>query len=113
LLDQDSREKDHYQREEDDRGLTELRGQPIHYDKEAEVGMALHAHRRPQKGQPDEADPRNLVVPGKGPDQHIPGENAEKQVDGENDHQGHADPLHGVRQDSLQHGLTSPPSRPT
>ena len=47
---------------------------------EAEMGAALHAHRRAQEHDPDEAGARDLVVPGEGAAHHVAREDAEQQV---------------------------------
>jgi hypothetical protein len=72
---------------------------------EAEVDAALHAHRRPQEHDPDEEEPRDLVVPGERAYEHVAREYAEEDIRAERDHHHEQDALDDVAERAADHRL--------
>src|SRR6185295_15480793 len=103
LLDEDPAEAHHGQDAEDGRQAPEPGREAVDHEMEAEVGGALHAHRRPQEHDPHEEEPRDLVVPRERAAHHVARENAQEHVRAEQHHHDEEDALDGIVERATNH----------
>jgi hypothetical protein len=103
LLDEDPAEAHHHQNAEDHGRLLERARETVHDQVETKVDAAPHTDRGAQKDDPDEQQPRDLVVPGEGAGEHVAREHAEEDVHAERNHHHEQETLDDVAERATNH----------